>query len=110
MTSSPAPNGYPTTLARRWLSLLLRLAGSQHRAQTPVDIARLNRQLTLITAVRAGSGVADLAPLAVVVAPARAFTTLALEVDYGWGEILNEYIKTGAGDSLTVHQAVGSHI
>ena len=40
----------------------------------------------------------------------QGFTTLALEVDYGWAETLNEYIQTGAGDSLTVHQAVGFRI
>lgn len=28
-------------------------------------------------------------------------------MDYGYAEILNEYIQTGVGDSLTVHQAVG---
>ena len=143
MTESPVPNGRPTTSASRparsWLSLLFLLAFSQLRAQTPADIARLNQQITPITAVRAGSGFADLAPLADVVAPARVvglgesthgthevfqlkhrlleylvtqqgFTTLALEVDYGWGEILNEYIQTGAGDSLTVHQAVGFNV
>jgi len=105
-------------------------------AQTPADIARLNQQLTPVVAVRAGSGFADLAPLAPVVAPARVvglgesthgshevfqlkhrlleylvtqqgFRTLALEVDYGWGEILNEYIQTGAGDSLMVRKAAG---
>lgn len=112
------------------------LAFSQICAQAPADIARLNQQLTPITAVRAGSEFADLAPLAPVVAPARVvglgecphgthevfqfkhrlleylvtqqgFTTFALEVDYGYAEILNEYIQTGVGDSLTVHQAVG---
>ncbi|QKG56456.1 erythromycin esterase family protein [Hymenobacter sp. BRD128] len=141
--SSPFPNGRPTTPAnwpaRSWLGLLLLLAFSQLQAQAPADIARLNQQVAPITAVRAGSGFADLAPLAPVVAPARVvglgecthgshevfqlkhrlleylvtqqgFTTLALEVDYGYAEILNEYIQTGAGDSLTVHQAVGFHI
>jgi erythromycin esterase len=112
------------------------MAFGQLRAQTPADIARLNQQISPITAVRAGSGFADLAPLAPVVAQARVvgmgecthgthevfllkhrlleylvmqqgFTTLALEVDYGWGEILNEYIQTGAGDSLLVRQAAG---
>ncbi|MGI4875844.1 MAG: erythromycin esterase family protein [Janthinobacterium lividum] len=116
--------------------LLFLLPFSQLRAQAPADIARLNQQLTPITAVRAGSGFADLAPLAAVVAPARVvglgecthgthevfqlkhrlleylvtqqgFTTFALEVDYGYAEILNEYIQTGVGDSLTVHKAVG---
>jgi len=119
--------------------LLFLLAFSQLRAQAPADITRLNQQLTPIAAVRAGSGFADLAPLASVVAPARVvglgecthgshevfqlkhrlleylvtqqgFNTLALEVDYGYAEILNEYIQTGAGDSLTVHQAVGFHV
>jgi erythromycin esterase len=109
------------------------------RAQAPAGIALLNQQLTPITAVRAGSGFADLAPLAPVVAKARVvglgesthgthevfqlkhrlleylvtqqgFTTLALEVDYGYAETLNEYLQTGAGDSLTVHQAVGFDI
>jgi erythromycin esterase len=140
MRKSPAPNGRLTTLASRlaqsWISLLFLLAFSQLRAQAPADIARLNQQLTSLAAVRAGSGFADLAPLAAVVAPARVvglgecthgthevfqlkhrlleylvtqqgFTTLALEVDYGYAEILNEYIQTGVGDSLTVHQAVG---
>ena len=143
MNRSPAPNGRPTTPVRqpahRWLSLLLLLAAGQLRAQAPADIARLNQQITPLTAVRAGSGFADLAPLAAVVAPARVvglgecthgthevfqlkhrlleylvtqqgFHTLALEVDYGWGEILNEYIQTGAGDSLLVHKAVGFHV
>jgi len=119
--------------------LLFLLAFSQLRAQAPADITRLNQQLTPIAAVRAGSGFADLAPLASVVAPARVvglgecthgsrevfqlkhrlleylvtqqgFNTLALEVDYGYAEILNEYIQSGAGDSLTVHQAVGFHV
>jgi len=140
MRRSPALNGRPTTPARpparSWVVLFFLLACSQLRAQAPADITRLNQLLTPITAVRAGSGFADLAPLAPVVAPARVvalgesthgshevfqlkhrlleylvtqqgFTTLALEVDYGWGEILNEYIQTGAGDSLTVHQAAG---
>jgi erythromycin esterase len=140
MRRSPAPNGQPTSPANRpargWLSLLFLLTFSQLRAQSPADIARLNQQITPITAVRAGSGFADLAPLAPVVAPARVvglgecthgthevfqlkhrlleylvtqqgFTTLALEVDYGWGEILNEYIQTGAGDSPTVRKAAG---
>ncbi|MGI4863354.1 MAG: erythromycin esterase family protein [Janthinobacterium lividum] len=143
MTRSPGPNGRPITstsrLARSWSSLFLLVACSQPRAQAPADITRLNQQLTPITAVRAGSGFADLASLAPVVAPARvvglgesthgthevfqlkhrlleylvtqqAFTTLALEVDYGWAEILNAYIQTGAGDSLTVHQAAGFRI
>lgn len=143
MSSSSVPNGRPTTPASRparsWISLLFLLAFSQLRAQAPADIARLNQQLTPLAAVRAGSGFADLAPLAPVVAPARVvglgesthgshevfqlkhrlleylvtqqgFTTLALEVDYGWGEILNEYIQTGAGDSLTVHKAAGFRI
>ena len=116
--------------------MLFLLAFSQLRAQAPADITRLNQQLNPLTAVQAGSGFADLAPLAPVVAQARVvglgefthgthevfqlkhrlleylvtqqgFTTLALEVDYGWGEILNEYIQTGAGDSLTVRQAAG---
>jgi erythromycin esterase len=106
------------------------------RAQTPADITRLNQQIAPITAVRAGSGFTDLAPLAAVVAKARVvglgesthgthevfqlkhrlleylvtqqgFTTLALEVDYGYAETLNDYLQTGAGDSLTVHKAVG---
>jgi erythromycin esterase len=143
MHRSPASNSRPTILvswlARSWSSLLFLLVVSQLRAQAPVDIARLNQQITPLTAVRAGSGYADLAPLAPVVAPARVvglgesthgshevfqlkhrlleylvtqqgFTTLALEVDYGWAEILNEYIQTGVGDSLTLHQAVGFHI
>ncbi|MFD1874916.1 erythromycin esterase family protein [Hymenobacter bucti] len=140
MRRSPTPNGHPITPASRpagrWISLLFLLAFSQLRAQTPADIIRLNQQLTPIAAVRAGSGFADLAPLAPVVASARVvglgecthgthevfqlkhrlleylvtqqgFTTLALEVDYGWGEILNDYIQTGAGDSLLVRQAAG---
>jgi erythromycin esterase len=143
MRRSHAPNGRPTTptsqLAQSWITLLLLLSFNQLRAQAPADIARLNQQLTPITAVRAGSGFADLAPLAAVVAPARVvglgecthgthevfqlkhrlleylvtqqgFTTLALEVDYGYAETLNEYIQTGAGDSLTVHKAVGFDI
>jgi erythromycin esterase len=40
----------------------------------------------------------------------QGFTTLALEVDYGWGEILNEYIQTESSDSLTVHQAADFRI
>jgi len=140
MRSSPAPKSRPTIsasqLARHWISLLFLLAFSPLHAQTPADIARLNQQITPITAVQAGSGFADLAPLAPIVAQARVvalgecthgshevfqlkhrlleylvtqqgFTTLALEVDYGWGEILNEYIQTGAGDSLTVRKASG---
>ncbi|RZK31446.1 MAG: hypothetical protein EOO63_04140 [Hymenobacter sp.] len=119
-----------------WLFLL---TFSQLRAQVPADIARLNQQLAPIATVRAGSGFTDLAPLAPLVSSARVvglgecthgthevfqlkhrlleylvtqqgFTTLALEVDYGWAEILNEYIQTGAGDSLTVHKAVGFDI
>lgn len=142
MNKSPAPSGRPPPPAHRparsWIILLFLLAFSQLRAQAPADIARLNQQITPIAAVRAGSGFADLAPLAPVVAQARVvglgesthgshevfqlkhrlleylvtqqgFTKLALEVDYGWGEILNEYIQTGAGDSLTVHQAAGFH-
>ena len=122
--------------ARCWLSLLLWLVFPQLRAQVPAEIARLNQQLHPLTAVRAGNGFADLAPLGPVVAAARVvglgecthgthevfqfkhrlleylvtqqgFTTLALEVDYGWGEILNDYIQTGAGDSLVVRQAAG---
>jgi erythromycin esterase len=124
---------------RSWISLLFLLAFSQLRAQTPTDIARLNQQIAPLAAVLAGSGFVDLAPLAPVVAPARVvglgesthgthevfqlkhrlleylvtqqgFTTLALEVDYGWAEILNEYIQTGTGDSLTVRKAAGFHI
>jgi len=143
MRKSSALNSQPTTPASRparsWLSLLFLLAFSHLRAQAPADIARLNQQLTPLTAVRAGSGFADLAPLAPVVAPARVvglgecthgthevfqlkhrlleylvtqqgFTTLALEVDYGWGEILNDYIQTGAGDSLLVRQASGFNL
>jgi erythromycin esterase-like protein len=138
MSRSSALNGHPITPAsrpaRNWMCLLFLLPFSQLRAQTPADIARLNQQITPITAVRAGSGFADLAPLPPVVASARVvglgecthgthevfqlkhrlleylvtqqgFTTLALEVDYGWGEILNEYIQTEVGDSLAVHQA-----
>jgi erythromycin esterase len=140
MRRSPAPNGRPLPPASRttqsWLLFLFLLTCSQLRAQSPADIARLNQQITPITAVRAGSGFADLAPLAPVVAQARVvglgecthgthevfqlkhrlleylvtqqgFTTLALEVDYGWGEILNDYIQTGAGDSLMVRKAAG---
>lgn len=140
MRRNPASNGHstiPTSRpSRSWLSLLLLLACHQLLAQAPADIARLNQQITPITAVRAGSGFTDLAPLAPVVAKARVvglgecthgthevfqlkhrlleylvtqqgFTTLALEVDYGYAETLNEYIQTGAGDSLTVHKAVG---
>lgn len=143
MKKSPLPNGGPTTLSgsltRSWLLLFSLLTVGQLRAQAPADIARLNQQLSPLAAVRAGSGFADLAPLAAVVAPARVvglgecthgtheafqlkhrlleylvtqqgFTTLALEVDYGWGEILNEYIQTGAGDSLTVRKAAGFHV
>ncbi len=143
MRRSPASNGHPITPtsrpARSWMSLLFLLAFSQLRAQVPADIARLNQQLTPLAAVQAGSGFADLAPLAPVVAQARVvglgecthgthevfqlkhrlleylvtqqgFTTLALEVDYGWGEILNDYIQTGAGDSLTVRKAAGFHV
>lgn len=124
---------------RRGISLFLLLAYSQLRAQTPAEITRLNQQLLPLTAVRASSGFTDLAPLATVVGSARVvglgecthgtrevfqlkhrlleylvtqqgFTTLALEVDYGYAEILNEYIQTGAGDSLTVHKAIGFHI
>jgi erythromycin esterase len=116
--------------------MLLLLASGQLHAQAPADIARLNQQLRPLAAVRAGSGFADLAPLAPIVSQARVvglgecthgthevfqlkhrlleylvtqqgFTTLALEVDYGYAETLNEYIQTGAGDSLTVHKAVG---
>lgn len=75
MYRSLAPNGHATTpvsrSVRSWLSLICLLAVSQLRAQTPADITRLNQQLTPLTAVRAGSGFADLAPLAPVVAPAR---------------------------------------
>ena len=128
-TPARRPAGY-------WLGLLLLLTCSQLRAQAPADIARLNQQAAPLAALQAGSGFTDLAPLAAVVAPARVvglgecthgthevfqlkhrlleylvtqqgITTLALEVDYGWGEILNEYIQTGAGDSLTVHKAAG---
>jgi erythromycin esterase len=124
---------------RSWMKLLFLLVFTQLRAQAPGDITRLNQQLTPLTAVRAGSGFTDLASLAPVVAPARVvglgesthgshevfqlkhrlleylvtqqgFTTLALEVDYGYAETLNEYLQTGAGDSLTVHQAVGFDI
>jgi erythromycin esterase len=119
--------------------MIFLLAFSQLRAQVPADIALLNQQLTPITAVRAGSGFTDLTPLAPIVAKARVvglgesthgthevfqlkhrlleylvtqqgFNTLALEVDYGYAETLNEYLQTGAGDSLTVHQAVGFDI
>jgi erythromycin esterase len=143
MRRSPASNGHPATPvsrpARSWLSLLFLLAFGQLHAQAPADIARLNQQLTPLTAVRAGSGFADLAPLAPVVASARVvglgecthgthevfqlkhrlleylvtqqgFTTLALEVDYGWGEILNDYIQTGAGDSSLIRQAAGFNL
>lgn len=143
MNSPPPPDDRPAVpasrLVCRWLGLVLLLAFGQLRAQAPADIARLNQQLTPLAAVRAGSGFADLAPLATLVAPARVvglgecthgthevfqlkhrlleylvtqqgFTTLALEVDYGWGEILNEYIQTGEGDSLTVRRAAGFYI
>jgi erythromycin esterase len=143
MYRSLAPNRRPTTPVswpvRSWLSLIWLLAIGQLRAQTPADIAHLDQQLSPLAAVRAGSGFADLAPLAPVVAPARVvglgesthgthevfqlkhrlleylvtqqgFTTLALEVDYGWGEILNDYIQTGAGDSLTVRRAAGFYV
>jgi len=50
MRSSPAPNGRPTTSvrppARRWLSLLLLLAFSPLRAQTPADITHSATQPT----------------------------------------------------------------
>lgn len=39
----------------------------------------------------------------------QGFTTLALEVDYGWGKILNEYIQTG-GDSLMMRKAAGFYV
>lgn len=139
MRRTPAPNGRLTTPASNWMSLLFLLAFSQLCAQAPVDIVHLNQQVTPLTAVRAGSGFADLAPLAPMVAQVRVvglgecthgthevfqlkhrlleylvtqqgFTTLALEVDYGWGEIINEYIQTGAGDSLTVRKAAGFHV
>lgn len=143
MRRSSAATGRPLTPASRpapnWLVFVFLLSFSQLYAQTPADIAPLNQQITPLTAVRAGSGFADLAPLAPVVAKARVvglgesthgshevfqlkhrlleylvtqqgFTTLALEVDYGWGEILNDYIQTGAGDSLTVQKAVGFDI
>lgn len=143
MSRSPAPTRpliIPTSWpARNWLLLLFLLAFSQLRAQSPADINNLSQQLTPIAALRAGSGFADLAPLAAVVAQARVvglgecthgthevfqlkhrlleylvtqqgFNTLALEVDYGYAEILNEYIQTGVGDSLTVHKAVGFDI
>jgi erythromycin esterase len=133
------PNTPANQPARSWIIIFFLLTCSQLRAQAPTDIALLNQQLTPITAVRAGSGFTDLASLASVVAKARVvglgesthgthevfqlkhrlleylvtqqgFTTLALEVDYGYAETLNEYIQTGAGDSLTVHQAVGFDI
>ena len=143
MSSSPVPNGRPFTPASRparsWITLLFLLAFGQLRAQTPADIARLNQQIAPIATVRAGSGFADLAPLAPIVAQARVvalgecthgshevfqlkhrlleylvtqqgFTTFALEVDYGYGEILNEYIQTGAGDSLIVRKAAGDAV
>lgn len=125
--------------AHRWLSLLFPLAFTQLRAQAPADITRLNQQLTPLAAVRAGAGFADLSPLNSVLVPARVVglgecthgshevfqlkhrlveylvtqqgcTTLALEVDYGWGEILNECIQTGAGDSLLVRRAAGFYV
>jgi len=139
MRSQPTPRSLPIPAsqpARSWLIALFLLTCSQLRAQAPADLPRLNQQITPITAVRAGSGFTDLAPLAAVVAKARVvglgecthgthevfqlkhrlleylvtqqgFTTLALEVDYGYAETLNDYLQTGAGDSLTVHQAVG---
>lgn len=143
MSKSLISNSRPATPTclpnRNWIITFLLLAFSQLRAQTPADIARLNQQLTPLTAVLPGSGVADLAPLAPIVASARVvglgesthgthevfqlkhrlleylvtqqgFTTLAVEVDYGWAEILNEYIQTGAGDALTVRKAIGSDV
>jgi erythromycin esterase len=143
MCESPTPHSRLTTsasqLTRSCISFVLLLYFTQLHAQAPADIARLNQQIAPITAVRAGSGFVDLAPLASVVASAQVvglgecthgthevfqlkhrlleylvtqqgFTTLALEVDYGWGEILNEYIQTGAGDSLLVRKAAGFHI
>lgn len=143
MRMSPAPESRPTTLAsqlaRNCIMLLCLLAFSQLRAQTPDEITRLNQQIAPIASVRAGSGFADLAPLAAVVAPARVvalgesthgshevfqlkhrlleylvtqqgFTTFAIEADYGYGEILNEYIQTGTGDSLLVRKAAGDAV
>ncbi|RZK23256.1 MAG: hypothetical protein EOO63_17810, partial [Hymenobacter sp.] len=75
MRRSSAPTGRPLTPASRpapnWLVFVFLLSFNQLYAQTPADIAPLNQQLTPLTAVRAGSGFADLAPLAPVVAKAR---------------------------------------
>lgn len=108
-------------------------------AQKPEEIAWLNQHSTPVQWVRAGSGFADLAPLGSLVAGARVvglgecthgshevfqlkhrlleylveqqgFTTFAIEADYAWGEILNTYIQTGKGDSLTVRSAMGFEI
>ncbi|MGI4874877.1 MAG: erythromycin esterase family protein [Janthinobacterium lividum] len=118
------------------LLLVLAASFTRLPAQTPAEITWLNQHAQPIGHLTAGNGFADLAPLAAVVAPARVvglgecthgthevfqlkhrlleylvtqqgFTTFAIEADYGWGEILNEYIQTGKGDSLTVHSATG---
>jgi erythromycin esterase len=129
---------YPLLLG--WIALLLVLMPATGlRAQSPAEMAWLNQQLSPIQHVEPGADVADLLPLAPLVAQARVvglgeathgsheffqlkhrllqylvtqqgFTTLAIEADYGWGEILNDYIQKGQGDSLTVHSAAGFEI
>jgi len=115
--------------------LLAWLPAGRLLAQKPEEIAWLNQHSTPVQAVRAGSGLADLAPLGTLVAGAKVvglgecthgshevfqlkqrlleylveqqgFTTFAFEAGYGWGETLNEYIQTGKGDSATVHRAM----
>ncbi|MDF7815226.1 erythromycin esterase family protein [Hymenobacter sp. YC55] len=120
-----------------WLLFLLLAARGQ--AQSPSEIAWLNQHLSAIAHLEPGPDVADLLPLAPLVSQARVvglgeathgsreffqlkhrlvdylvtqqgFTTFAIEADYGWAEILNDYIQTGQGDSLTVHSATGFEV
>jgi erythromycin esterase len=119
--------------------LLLLLACARVRAQSPAEITWLNQHLSPLQHLGPSPDFADLQPLAPLVAGAtvvglgeathgsheffrlkhrlleylvtqQGFTTFAIEADYGWGEILNDYIQNGQGDSLTVHSATGFEV
>lgn len=116
--------------------LLLLAVGGPLRAQPSAETAWLNQHIAPIEHLRAGRSLADLRALAPLVAGARVvalgecthgsrevfqlkhrlleylvtehgFNTFAIEADYAFGQILNEYVRTGQGDSLTVRHAPG---
>jgi erythromycin esterase len=126
-------------LLRYAVLLLLLLAVACARAQSPGETTWLNQHLSPLQHLGPSTDFADLQPLAPLIAGAtvvglgeathgsheffllkhrlleylvtqQGFTTFAIEADYGWGEILNDYIQNGQGDSLTVHSATGFEV